>query len=310
MTAAPHPSAPRGLRIERAARALLADVQARADRSAAGRFGFEFLMFGLKQAWACLFGAALLALLLLTHLAWPAYAPLARYDALVLAAVALQALMLATRLETLGEAKVILVFHVIGTAMEVFKTHVGSWTYPEPSLLRIGGVPLFSGFMYASVGSYLARAWRLLDVRFSGYPPAWTTWALAAAIYVNFFSHHFVVDLRYALFVVTALLFVRARVFYRPDRRDRAMPVLLSFLLVALFIWFAENLATFSHAWIYPAQRLAWRPVQPEKLGSWLLLLIISWVLVASVQGVRAPEPAPTRVPRRRPGAARPAGVL
>lgn len=288
----PSTRAPRRLWAESAGRELLASLQARADRSAAGRFGFEFLMFGLKQGWACLFGAALLVLLVGTHFAWPAHAPLARYDALVLAAVAIQALMLATRLESLGEAKVILAFHVIGTVMEVFKTHVGSWTYPEPSLLRIGGVPLFSGFMYASVGSYLARAWRGLDVRFTGYPPAWTTWLLAVAIYVNFFSHHFIVDLRWGLFAATAVLFVRARVFYRPDRRDRSMPVLLAFLLVALFIFLAENLATFSHAWIYPAQRLAWRPVQPEKLGSWLLLLIISWVLVASVQGVRPPQDA------------------
>ena len=37
--------------------------------------------------------------------------------------------------------------------MEVFKTEAGSWTYPEDNLLRIGGVPLFSGFMYAAVGS-------------------------------------------------------------------------------------------------------------------------------------------------------------
>ena len=53
----------------------------------------------------------------------------------------------------LEEAKVILAFHLVGTAMELFKTHMGSWEYPEPSLLRIGGVPLFSGFMYAAVGS-------------------------------------------------------------------------------------------------------------------------------------------------------------
>ena len=43
--------------------------------------------------------------------------------------------MLAFRLETWEEAKVIFVFHVVGTAMEIFKTSVGSWIYPEPSLL-------------------------------------------------------------------------------------------------------------------------------------------------------------------------------
>lgn len=30
----------------------------------------------------------------------------------------------------------------------VYETAMGSWTYPEPSVLRIGGVPLFTGFGY------------------------------------------------------------------------------------------------------------------------------------------------------------------
>ena len=56
--------------------------------------------------------------------------------------------------------------------MEIFKTSVGSWIYPEPSLLRIGGVPLFTGFMYAAIGSYIARCWRLFDFRFTRPPAA------------------------------------------------------------------------------------------------------------------------------------------
>ena len=118
---------------------------------------YEFALFVFKQGWACLFGALLLLLLLTTHLFYPAGAPLARYDFLVIAAVAVQLGMLAFRLETLEEAKVICAFHVVGTVMELFKTMMGSWVYPEPSLLRIGSVPLFSGFMYAAVGSYIAR---------------------------------------------------------------------------------------------------------------------------------------------------------
>jgi uncharacterized membrane protein YoaT (DUF817 family) len=47
--------------------------------------------------------------------------------------------------------------------------------YPEPSLLRIGGVPLFSGFMYAAVGSYIARVWRICDYSLRTLPaPLWT----------------------------------------------------------------------------------------------------------------------------------------
>ena len=78
----------------------------------------------------------------------------------------------------------ILAFHVVGTAMEVFKTSAGSWVYPEPALLRIGDVPLFSGFMYAAVDSFIARVWRIFDFRFDRYPPLWATWLLAAA-YMN-----------------------------------------------------------------------------------------------------------------------------
>ena len=168
---------------------------------------YEFVRFGIKQGWACLFGALMLALLIGTHLFYPRGASLARYDFLVLAAVAIQIAMLAFKLETWEEAKVILIFHVVGTAMEIFKTSVGSWIYPEDSLLRIGGVPLFTGFMYAAIGSYIARCWRLFDFRFTHHPPLWALVLLAAGIYVNFFAHHYVLDARVLLFALTALLF-------------------------------------------------------------------------------------------------------
>ena len=42
-------------------------------------------------------------------------------------------------------------FHLVGTVMELFKTHAGSWVYPEASVLHIGAVPLFSGFIGAAV---------------------------------------------------------------------------------------------------------------------------------------------------------------
>ena len=248
---------------------------------------YEFLLFGFKQGWACLFGGLLLALLLTTHLFYPAGAPLARYDFLVLAAVAIQVGMLLLRLETLEEAKVILAFHVVGTVMELFKTAHGSWEYPEASVLRIGQVPLFSGFMYAAVGSYIARVWRIFDFRFSHYPARTTTWLLAALIYVNFFAHHWLPDMRYVLFVALFVVFARTRVWFRVWREDRWMPLLLGWFLVALFIWLAENISTFSHAWVYPDQRSGWALVHPGKLGAWYLLMYISFVLVAAVHRPR-----------------------
>jgi uncharacterized membrane protein YoaT (DUF817 family) len=251
---------------------------------------YEFLLFGFKQGWACLFGGLMLALLLGTHQIYPANAALARYDFLTLAALAIQLGMLALRLETLEEAKVILAFHVVGTVMELFKTYYGSWTYPEASLLRIGAVPLFSGFMYAAVGSYIARVWRIFDFRYSAYPPACATYLLASAIYVNFFAHHVLPDMRLGLFAAMILLFWRTRVWFRVWRVHRWMPLLLGWLLVAVFIWLAENIATFSRAWLYPSQQQGWHVVSPDKLGAWYLLMYISFVLVAAVHRPQPPE--------------------
>ncbi|MFC0409056.1 DUF817 domain-containing protein [Roseomonas elaeocarpi] len=271
-----------------AAERRLGDAAAARGPLAAGLY--EFLRFGIKQGWACLFGALMLLLMLGTHLWYPADAPVARYDALVLASLAIQAALLLLRMETVEEAKVILLFHLVGTAMEVFKTAMGSWIYPEPSLLRIGGVPLFTGFMYAAVGSYLARIWRLLDFRFTRHPPFRATLVLAVLIYLNFFTHHAVADMRWALFLGAAVLFGRTTVHFRMWRAYRRMPLLLGFLLVTLFIWFAENLGTFTRAWIYPSQAAGWSPVSLAKFGSWFLLMLISYVMVSAVHG---PRPMP-----------------
>lgn len=270
---------------------LIADLQHWETRLASnlanrGRSGvalYEFFRFGVKQAWACLFGGLMCALLLGTHWWYPPDAALARYDFLTLAALGIQAALLALRMETWSEARVILMFHVVGTCMEIFKTAAGSWIYPEASVLRIGGVPLFTGFMYAAVGSYLARVWRLFDFRFRAHPPLAATVALSVLIYLNFFTHHYVMDFRWALFAMTAILFARTWVYFRIWRVYRRMPLLLGFVLVALFIWFAENIGTFANAWRYPNQSQVWQLVSIAKLGSWFLLMIISYVMVSTV---------------------------
>ena len=253
-----------------------------------GRVWHELLLFGVLQAWACLFAGILLLAIVTTKFAWPLGAPIARYDFLFLVALSTQGALLALKMERIEEAKVILIFHVVATIMELFKTAKGSWIYPEANLIRIAGVPLFSGFMYSAVGSYIARCWRLFDFRFSHYPPIWTPWLLAALIYVNFFTHHYVVDLRYGLFAFAALIYGRTVIHFTIDEVPRRMPLLLGFFLVSLFIWFAENISSFSAVWLYPHQLKAWSPVSLGKLGAWFLLMIISFVLVASVH---APKP-------------------
>jgi len=268
--------------IDRAAHAILA-------RMPRGRLAdglIEFLVFGLKQAWACLFGGLMLGMILITRLYWPEIG-LNRYDFWFIAALLIQAGMILFKLETLEEARVILIFHLVGTGMEIFKTAAGSWIYPDEAIFRIGGVPLFSGFMYACVGSYMARIQRIFDITFTRYPPLRMTVLLALAIYINFFSHHYIFDFRWLLFAAIVLLYGRSFMHYRVFRFRHAMPMLLAFLLVALFIWIAENIGTWSRAWIYPNQADGWALVSWSKLGSWYLLMLISVVLVTLVHPPR-----------------------
>ncbi len=261
--------------------------EARLGRVAARRWWtsgiYEFSRFGIKQGWACLFGGLAVALMIATWRFYPAAAALSRYDFLFICMIAIQASLLALRLETWDEAKVILIYHVVGTLMEIFKTSVGSWIYPDPNFIRIAGVPLFTGFMYSCIGSYICRAWRLFDFRFSNHPPRWSLMTLSLAIYANFFLDHFGLDFRLLLFAAAALMFGRTTVYFRVWRVYRAMPLLLGFVLVSLFIWLSENIGTYTRTWLYPSQQFSWSQVPISKLGSWFLLMIISYTLVSLI---------------------------
>lgn len=242
----------------------------------------ELVMFTVKMGWASLFGGLLLIAMLVTHSIWQTDWPIARYDALLLYALALQLLFLFFRLETLSEAKVILLFHLTGTIMEIFKLHMGSWDYPGAGLIKIGGVPLFSGFMYASVGSFMARAIRLFDMRFAPYPPYWASLLFAGAIYMNFFTHHFGPDIRIGLFAASLILYARTRVWYRIGQWHW-MPMPVAGVLSAFFLWIAENIGTATKIWLYNGQ-MAGDMVGFSKMGSWYLLLYVSFVTVTLVQ--------------------------
>ncbi|AYG02607.1 DUF817 domain-containing protein [Gryllotalpicola protaetiae] len=277
-------------RIDAAANRLLGDAPQTGWRSGL----VEFLVFGAKQAWACVFGFLMLALILTLKVAAPAgIGPVAHNDLVTIGAVLIQLGMVLFGLETLRELRVIVLFHVVGTVMELFKTGIGAWLYPGPGILHIGAVPLYSGFMYAAVGSYLVRVYRLFDLRFVRYPWRWLTAAIAGAIYLNFFTHHWIVDLRWVLLAAVLAAFGPCVMHFRVFRRGVRMPLVLAFGLVAVFIWIGENLATFGGAWAYPDQLAGWHPVTPAKIVSWFLLMIISVVLVAWVYPPRRPEPAP-----------------
>lgn len=272
-------------RIDSLAHRLLADAPASGVRAV----GIEVGVFLLKQAWACIFGATLLLVIVGARLWYPDDAALARNDFLTISAIVIQLVMVAARLESGRELWVIVLFHVTGTVMELFKTDVGSWAYEAEGVLRIGAVPLFSGFMYAAVGSYMVRVYRLFDLGFVRYPRRWVTAIVAAAIYANFFTHHWIWDLRWVLLVAVLLLWARTIMYARVWRAVVRMPLLVAFGGVAVFIYLAENIGTWAGAWMYPDQLDGWQPVSVTKLVSWFLLMIISVVLVAWVYPPRPP---------------------
>lgn len=242
----------------------------------------EFIVFVIKLGWASLFAGLLLIGMVLSKAIWADSFAVHRYDAMAAYAVSLQVLFLYFRLETFDEARVIVLFHLTGTAMEMFKVSQGSWAYPEAGFLKLMDVPLFTGFMYASVGSFIARAIRLFDMRFDPYPPFWATLLLATAIYVNFFAHHFLPDIRFVLFPATLILFFRTKVWFHIGDNDYHMPMVLAGALTSFFLWVAENVGTRTGTWIYPGQNLLdW--VSFAKMGSWYLLIYVSFVTVTLV---------------------------
>ncbi|MEN0024466.1 MAG: DUF817 domain-containing protein [Microbacterium sp.] len=276
-------------RIDAIAHRILRDASDRGVRAGL----VEFAVFVLKQAWACVFGALLLVAIVAARLWYPDDAALARNDVLTIAAVLIQIGMLVFRLESGRELWVIVLFHLTGTVMELFKTDVGSWAYAADGILRIGGVPLFSGFMYAAVGSYMVRVYRLFDLGFTRYPWRWLTTVLAAAIYLNFFTHHWWWDARWVLLAGVVIVWLPTVMHARVWRRTIRLPLLAVFAGVAVFIYLAENIGTWAGAWAYPDQVVAWQPVSLSKLSSWFLLMIISVVMVTWVYPPRAPGRRP-----------------
>jgi uncharacterized membrane protein YoaT (DUF817 family) len=246
----------------------------------------EFVAFGLKQAAACVFAGSFLFLLAISsHISIPG---LARYDFLFLSAIAIQIVLVAVRLENWREVGVLSVFHLIGVGLELFKTSpsIRSWSYPEPAFFHLKTVPLYSGFMYASVASYIMQAWRLMQVRLTEFPSFTLAVGLCVAIYANFFTDHYMMDLRWPLAVGVLVLFRRTQVNFTVTSKERGMPLALSFLLIGFFIWVAENIATYFGAWQYPHQKRQWAIVGPTKISSWMLLVIISFIIVAALKEI------------------------
>jgi uncharacterized membrane protein YoaT (DUF817 family) len=248
----------------------------------------EFLYFGIKEARACLFVGLFFGAILLMPRAGLFGIP--RYDLLLVVAIAIQLGMVYAQLETWDELKAVCLFHAVGFALEAFKVSgsIQSWSYPDVGYTKIFGVPLFSGFMYAAIGSYIVQAWRLLDMRIRHHPPYWMATTIAILIYLNFFTHHTIGDYRWYLAACALGLYSRTTVVFRPLDRDRRMPLMLGFVLTGFFIWMAENIGTFWGVWRYPNQLGAWSAVHISKWSAWSLLVIMTFTIVASLKHVKA----------------------
>jgi uncharacterized membrane protein YoaT (DUF817 family) len=241
----------------------------------------EFIVFGIKQARAAIFAGSFFVLLFLSN-----HIPLvglARYDFLFIAAVLIQVVLYLAKMETKDEVKVIFLFHIIGLVLELYKTnpHIGSWSYPENAIFKVATVPLYSGFMYAAIGSYISQSWKIMKLELTNYTHYLGSVFLCFLIYLNFFTNHYIYDFRVFLIIAVFIFFWKTRVYFTVTNTRRWMPLNLGFLLIAFFIWIAENISTYLGAWKYPDQVHTWNVVSTGKITSWFLMVIVSFILVA-----------------------------
>jgi len=245
-------------------------------RSTLSKWSKDLLWFGWQQALSCIFAFSIFAGLIATR-----YVDfgLPRYDVMLIWCIVLQVAMVASKWESLDELKVICVFHLVGLCLEIFKVHIGSWSYPDAGHLRAFGVPLYSGFMYAAIASYMCQAWRRMRLDVDKVPMV-PTMAVAVLIYANFYTNHWLPDLRWPLVLAALILLRKTWIRFTVRGSVYRMHLSVSFLLMGFFIWLAENIGTFIGAWQYPSQQAGWQIVHGSKVGSWSILIIFSFMLI------------------------------
>jgi uncharacterized membrane protein YoaT (DUF817 family) len=80
---------------------------------------------------------------------------------------------------------------------------------------------------------------------------------------------------------------------FRVDRRDRRMPLPFAALCLSVPLWLAETIGTLTGTWAYAGQAPG-TPAPLATLGSWYLLLYVSFLMVLAVNR-RAVAAAPLR---------------
>lgn len=206
-----------------------------------------------------------------------------RYDFLFYYAIAIQLILILFKIETIAEFFIIFIFHFLGMVLEIFKTSetINSWHYPEQATIKIFNVPLFTGFMYSSVGSYISRLWKKFNLNFENFPSLSLMFCLAVLSYINFFSHHYIFDFRYVLLVIIIYFYYKTKVSFIPFYRKTYKVNLLFFLgIIAILLWLIENISTAMNFWVYYNQTEKWQMVNFSIIISWFLLIHFSFVLV------------------------------
>ncbi|NQZ36153.1 MAG: DUF817 domain-containing protein [Crocinitomicaceae bacterium] len=244
----------------------------------------ELTAFTYKNAISCVFPVFIFLMLGLSRMFDHSVVP--RYDFLLIVCVLAQIVLFLSGIESKREVAVIFIFHGLGILLELHKVNVGSWSYPEEAFTKFAGVPLYSGFMYSSVASYICRAWDNFDLKITHWPHSALAICVGGIIYVNFFTNAFMADVRWYIIPVLFIVFWRTKVQFNSNGIVRQMPMLLSFVLIGFFIWLAENIATFLGAWKYAYQHEGWEAVDLSKLTSWSLLVIVSVIIVGQLKRI------------------------
>ena len=157
-------------------------------------------------------------------------------------------------------------------------------------------MPLYGGFMYAAVGSYVCRSWRLLDLALTGYR-ARVTAVLAAGVHLNFLTRPWLLDVRWLLGGLLPAATAGVRVHFTVGAHRHRMPLALSFVLIGFFLWLAENIATYFGAWRYPYQLHGWEPVSRFQMD------LLGPADQRHLRHLPGPSPRPARRSRGRPAA-------
>ncbi|MEO0343657.1 MAG: DUF817 family protein [Pseudomonadota bacterium] len=233
----------------------------------------------MDQIWwqicAAWFGIAFLVAIAGSAAIWQEDWALARNDALFGVGVALVLLVFMLGVNRGFDAVPMVFVFALGIGLELQKTGIGAWAYADDGTLMLGAKPLFVGFMYASVASYVIRALRLKGLQVL-HLPHWGWAALGGIVLYGAYFLALPFWGRPVLILWAGLLYHRARV-QSPSGSWLPVPVALGF--AALLLWVAENVGTMSGTWTYSGQS-AGELVSLSKIGAWFVLLTVIFSVV------------------------------